>query len=169
MAREGETKMNTPAFDTFRNNVSNLLGHINALDLCLQIFKETIAGNQKQMGEKAKNATIEILGVDPKDEKRYKEFFGVISVPISEAHQLAKPVMYKTCQNALVSLIAVVEEYLRDICCWIFEKRPETFKSKKQLNLTYESIIELGKYEALMKILLNRILGEVSRDNLAES
>ena len=105
----------------------------------------------------------------PGDERRDEELFGLISVPVSEAHQLADPLMLTTCKNALVSLIAVVEEYLRDICRWVFEKRPETFKSKKQIILTHESIIEFGNYDALMNMLLNRILEDVSRDNVAES
>lgn len=41
---EGEPQMSTPPFDTFQNSVSNLLGQIDALNLCLQIFKEAIGG-----------------------------------------------------------------------------------------------------------------------------
>lgn len=161
--------MQTDVFNTFKTNASSVLGHINALDLCLQIYRESISAYQQKLEHQAKNTNFRISGIRPEDEEKYSELFGVVTVTVSEAHKLANSVMLTSCKNSLVPLIAVVEDYLQGICAWIFSKQPNILRSEKKLTLSYKEVIELGSYDALMRKVMIRVMNDITRDNVADS
>ncbi len=161
--------MHTEAFNTFKINISQLLGHINALDLHLQISNEQIAKWKKEKGDQAKHITLHVPGVDPKDAHKYKELFGAISISLSKADSLVSFVMLTTCKNALVTLIAVTEGYLRDIAAWVFRENPDAFKSNKEMLLTHKDALELGDYQSLLDKVLERIMSDITKPNIADS
>lgn len=161
--------MHTEAFNTFKTNISQLLGHINTLDLLLQLSNERIAELKKENGGQAKHTTLQVPGIVSKDARKYGKLFGAISIKLSKADSLASPVMLTTCKNALVTLIAVTEGYLRDISAWIFREKPDVFKSQKQMPLTYEDVLELGDYQSLLDKMLGRIMSDITKHNIADS
>ena len=161
--------MHTEAFNTFKTNISQLLGHINTLDLLLQLSNEKIAELKKEKGDQAKHITLQVPGIVPKDARKYGKLFGAISINLSKADSLASPVMLTTCKNALVILIAVTEGYLRDIAAWIFRENPDAFKSKKKIQLTHEDVLDLGDYQSLLDKVLGRIMSDITECNIADS
>lgn len=161
--------MHTEAFNTFKTNISQLLGHINTLDLLLQLSNERIAELKKENGGQAKRTTLQVPGIVPKDARKYGKLFGAISIKLSKADSLASPVMLTTCKNALVTLIAVTEGYFRDISAWIFRENPDVFKSKKEILLTHEDVLELGDYQSLLNKVLGRIMSDITKLNIAAS
>jgi hypothetical protein len=161
--------MHTEAFNTFKTNISQLLGHINTLDLLLQLSNEKIAELKKEKGDQAKHITLQVPGIVPKDARKYGKLFGAISINLSKADSLASPIMLTTCKNALVTLIAVTEGYLQDIAAWIFRENPDAFKSKKEIRLTHEDALELGDYQSLLDKVLGRIMSDITKRNIADS
>jgi hypothetical protein len=161
--------MHTEAFNTFKTNISQLLGHINTLDLLLQLSNEKIAEFKKEKGDQAKHITLQVPGIVPKDARKYGKLFGAISINLSKADSLASPVMLTTCKNALVTLIAVTEGYLRDIAAWIFRENPNAFKSNKEIRLTHKDALELGDYQSLLDKVLGRIMSDITKRNIADS
>lgn len=161
--------MHTEAFNTFKTNISQLLGHINTLDLLLQLSNEKIAELKKEEGDQAKHITLQVPGIVSKDARKYGKLFGAIFIKLSKADSLASPVMLTTCKNALVTLIAVIEGYLQDIAAWIFRENPDAFKSNKEIRLTHKDALELGDYQSLLDIVLGRIMSDITKRNIAGS
>lgn len=157
--------MNTDVFREFEKNISHLLGHINSLDLLAQFAQEKIS----ELKKTGKNPTFVVHGVDPKEQIKYDKILGVVKIQLSDADKLINFVVMTTCKNSLVSLVAIVEDYLKSICYHIIQTKPEVFKSAKELKLTYKEIIELKNNQNLIDKMLNKIISGLTRNNIADS
>ena len=163
--------MNTEIFNRFKEDVHHAIGLINILDGILIIAKEKIQDYKSQNTEEGDISPIIIPGY----EQHFKENneidqLGIIPQKFSDLEKNMTFVMIKSCSNSIVSLITIVEVYLRDLVEWIFSEKPEIFKSSKEIKLTYKEIIDSNiENQYLKTMIVEKTWNDISRKNLANS
>ena len=163
--------MNTEVFESFKENVHLAIGYINLLDMYFKIAREKIEDYKTQSQGKGANEPIIIPGVEPHfRQDKEDDLLGIIPQTLTDIEKNISPVMINSCTNAIISLITFTEIYLRDIIEWIFRKKPETFCSNKEIKLTHEDIIKRKiDYEYLKNKILERVIHEITKENIANS
>ena len=162
--------MNTEFFNRFKEDVHHAIGLINILEGILIIAKEKIQDYKSQNTEEGDISPIIIPGY----EQHFKENneidqLGIIPQKFSDLEKNMTFVMIKSCSNSIVSLITIVEVYLRDLVEWIYLKNPKIFISDKEIKLTYKEIIDLNiDNQYLRAKIIERSLNDISKKNSAD-
>lgn len=98
------------------------------------------------------------------------ELFGQEFYTLNDIKNNLEIVLSNNCKSLLVTLITILEEYLKDICLWVYNKKPVIYKSdSKKIVLAYSEIIEIGTIEDLKIKIIEKTINNIRKNNIADS